>query len=308
MRAHLQRALDSAGGAAHRDDISATVTPRVLDRAVGAGLVVRLFPRVYADAALAAEPRVLRRAAVAATRGRGALSHLSALDLWDLPVPEAALSRHHVSVPEDCHIRGDERLVVHRRRGFTNAPPHAVTRDGLDVVRLDRAVVESWPLLQDEHQRAPAILAVRQRLTLPSRLLQTARDIPNLPGSASLSVLLGLLADGCHSELEIWGCLHVFWHPSLPEPRRQVPVRLGSRTIYLDSLYEEELVNVELDGAAYHSSAAQRERDIRRDAALARRGIQVVRYSPLRMRTETDAVRAEFVEVLEVRRQQLRAA
>lgn len=70
-------------------------------------------------------------------------------------------------------------------------------------------------------------------------------------------------------------------------------------------LYDEERVDVELDGATYHFGDAQRERDLRRDAALSALGILVVRYTARRLFAEPDAVRAELAHILRARRRQL---
>ena len=110
------------------------------------------------------------------------------------------------------------------------------------------------------------------------------------------------MAAGCRSALEIWGHDHVFTGPGLPALRRQHPVRLGDRTVYLDVYAEPERVAFELDGAAYHGDPEQREADLCRDAALAARGIQVVRFSHRRLVREPDAVRREVLAVLATRR------
>lgn len=76
-------------------------------------------------------------------------------------------------------------------------------------------------------------------------------------------------------------------------------------TIYLDRYFEEERLAVELDGAAFHGSPGQRERDIRRDAALAAIGIQVIRFSHQRLFADPEGVRRELLQILAARRRQL---
>jgi hypothetical protein len=71
------------------------------------------------------------------------------------------------------------------------------------------------------------------------------------------------------SELELWGHNEAFDHPSLPAAVLQHAVHTVAGTFILDRAYLEEMVGVELDGAAWHGSAPPRERDVRRDAALA---------------------------------------
>jgi hypothetical protein len=73
----------------------------------------------------------------------------------------------------------------------------------------------------------------------------------NLKGRASLLALCAALADGCRSELELWGLRHVFRDdPRFAHGIRQLPVRLASGTAYLDLAFVPERVAVELDGAA----------------------------------------------------------
>jgi very-short-patch-repair endonuclease len=85
----------------------------------------------------------------------------------------------------------------------------------------------------------------------------------------------------------------------------QLPVEVGRRKFYLDRAFVEELVDVELDGAAYHGAPGQRERDLRRDSALASVGWLTLRFSHARLIDHPDGVIAEICAVLEVRRRQL---
>jgi very-short-patch-repair endonuclease len=80
------------------------------------------------------------------------------------------------------------------------------------------------------------------------------------------------------------------------------PIRLPGHTVYLDLYAPAEKVNIELDGGATHSSPADRERDRRRDAALAALGILVVRYTHHRLTHDPDGVRREVLAILAARR------
>ena len=79
----------------------------------------------------------------------------------------------------------------------------------------------------------------------------------------------------------------------------------GGQALGLERAGFEHALAVELDGAAYHGAPRQRERDLRRDAALARLGIVTVRYGHPTLFHEPDAVREEVRSVLETRRRQL---
>ncbi len=97
---------------------------------------------------------------------------------------------------------------------------------------------------------------------------------------------------GCRSPLELWGYEHVFSGPEFAGLRWQVPVKLGARTVYLDALDPDSGVNFEVDGTRYHTRTADRERDLRRDAALTGLGLTVVRWSHRQLTLEVAATRA----------------
>jgi hypothetical protein len=54
-------------------------------------------------------------------------------------------------------------------------------------------------------------------------------------GRAELAELVDLLAVGCRSELEIWGCLHVLRAQGMPAFVQQRPVTVGVETFVLDA-------------------------------------------------------------------------
>ena len=172
--------------------------------------------------------------------------------------------------------------------------------DGLAVSPVERAVVDVWGApapLQRTAVRAAAITAVRRRLCSPRDLtFELARNV-RLAGRAELAALTCLLADGCQSELEIWGCLQVLRAPGMPTFVQQRRVQVGRETFFLDAACEESMLAVEMDGAAWHGSKVQREADIRRDSLLATVGWQTLRFSFDRMTRFPEAVRGNILAV-----------
>ncbi|MGY1835033.1 endonuclease domain-containing protein [Blastococcus sp. SYSU DS0510] len=71
--------------------------------------------------------------------------------------------------------------------------------------------------------------------------------------------------------------------PGMPRSTQQRQVTVGGRTHHLDAAYDDVLLAVEMDGAAWHGSREQRERDIRRDVLLATAGWQTLRFSHRRL-------------------------
>ncbi|MFD0783215.1 DUF559 domain-containing protein [Micromonospora azadirachtae] len=312
MNPVLAELVERGGGLVTRAAAVQVVPDWTLERACRSGDLVRVLPEVFVAAHLLIEPgrksmatplvgrldpALGNRAVLAWADGRAALSHLSALAVWGL-YRQAAGELLHLSVPAGVGLRSRPGVTVHRRIELSNV----MARRGLTVTRLERSLVDSWPLLPAGKRRAPVIRAVNDRLSTPQRLMSALETTPKLADRAVLRSLLTQLAEGCRSPLEIWGHERVFTGPEMPLFQRQVPVRLGPRNVYLDLYAEHERVNIELDGATTHGDPRQREIDLRRDARLAVLGILVVRFTHRRLTHEPESVRRETLAILANRR------
>ena len=298
MREAISQVLDRFGGVASRQELVTRVGRVRFDDEVRRGHLVAVFPRAYArpwDADLA---EIQLRAATVSVGGDVALSHLTALAHWDLPVPDEP-APIHLTAYNPRHPRGvPGRLVVHR----TLAPLRARERDGLAVVRPEQAALTSWPLLSGPEQRAPLIEGARRKLFRPSVLLTQTEAMWWLTGRRSLRELVGLLAAGCQSELELWGYLGVFNVPGLDDATRQLPVRVGGKLYRLDMAYQDVRLAVELDGRQFHADTEKWERDIARDLELAKRGWQTIRLPHRRLHGDVAGCRRDVLEVRAARR------
>ena len=249
------------------------------------------------------DPTTRRRAALL-FRPDAALSHTDALVVWGLLADPPKPTRIHLTTDRSSSTTPNPAIRLHRRSAFSLDACRV--RNGMRVVCLERAIIDSWPLLPRADRRGPAIIAVRERRTLAQRLLRELDRGYRPSGATEMRRLFELLALGVHSELEAWGHEHVFLDARLPPSRAQVPVRLMTgRVVYLDRLFEAEKVVVELDGDAYHSSREQRDRDSRRDAELAALGYLTIRISHRRLVSAPDAFVNELMNVLTARRRQL---
>ena len=283
-------------------DLLAQVSRSTVRNWIAAGTLVRLQPGVFALPAAGGNWRVR---VAAALHGREAVaSHATALALWELmPHPPGPV---HITVDPRRSGRGSPGVVVHRRAGA-----YAERRrvEGLPVSSVERALVDAWatpavsarPVL-----RAAAITAVRRRLCSPRDVGFELSGSSRLRGRAELAHLVGLLADGCQSELEIWGCLHVLRAPGMPAFVQQRRVAVGSETFVLDAACEESMLAIEMDGAAWHGSRPQREADIRRDSLLATVGWQTLRFSYSRLTSSAEACRRNIRAVHAARLRLLR--
>jgi very-short-patch-repair endonuclease len=287
---------------------SAELTRRV-DRHTVAAWVAdrRLFrphPGVLVLPSMATEWRTRAKAAVLSTRG--VLSHRSGLAVWGRAPREGTI---HVSVPANRRAACRRGLVVHRVQQLD-----ADLVGGLPVTGLPRALVDAWGHAHSgtgsardvEVARAAVIGALRDRHVRIRDVRSALEGRRTLPGRASLDRLVRLVERGCESELEIWGVSEVLTGPGMPAFVQQHRVALPSGTARLDAAVPELRLAVEMDGAAFHGSAADRERDIRRDVALAALGWVVLRFSYRRLTREPDACRREILAVCRARAAVLR--
>lgn len=297
VRPELRELVERAGGVVTLRHACEVVPEWAVDNAHRSGNLRRVLPGVYLAPEAVGDPVALRRAVLAWADGRGALSHTTALETWGVrrAVPGEPV---HLTVPDGSGMRSRPGVAVHHLIGFAPEPPRVRRRNGLVVTPVEESLVASWPLLRADDRRAPVIAAVNGRLTTPQRIDAALARAPRLAGRGELRHVLDLLAAGCRSPLEIFGHEHVFTGPGMPTFRRQVRVRVGRRTMELDVFAERELVNIELDGTAWHGDRRSRERDLRRDTLLATLGIRVVRFTHHRLVHETGSVRRAILAIL----------
>jgi very-short-patch-repair endonuclease len=280
------------------EQLTSRVDRKTVTAWVRTGRLVRLHAGAYTVPHLASDFRT-RVAAATETVG-GLASHRTALTLWQL-VPSHG-GPVHVLVDARRSGRGPTGVVVHRTTDLDDVRRRAA---GLPVTSVDRAVVDAWGQpagLTRSDIRGAAITAVRERLCSAADLSYELTRRPKLPARAGLAELVQLLLDGCRSELEIWGCLHVLRGAGMPTFMLQRRVVVAGRTFYLDAACDDVKLAVELDGAAYHGSRKQREDDIHRDALLATIGWQTLRFGHRRMTTQPDACRRDIRAVYAARR------
>lgn len=299
----IQKAISSNGGLATRQALLRSIPRAVLDGHIGRRQLVRVFPHVYRLKDAPDDGSMSLRAALLHAGPQATLSHTTALAVWG----ERRLERpFHLTVDESLRRAGAVGLIVHRRKQFDPASGQCVERRGLRVTTLPRTVIDSWPLLPPDERR-PLVLDLARRGLVTAELLDSAlAERPNVAGRRLLRQTIDLITDGCQSEFEAHGVLNVFHHRSLPRSVGQYGIELPTGRIRLDRAWPEVKVAVELDGARYHTSPADRQRDLARDAALAALGWVVLRFTYAEVLRDPDGVRARILEVHRTRTVQLR--
>jgi hypothetical protein len=247
-----------------------------IDGRVRSGTWQRLHRGAYA--AFTGDPSREARLWAAVLRvGPGAtLSHETAAEvhgLIDKPVRQI-----HITVPAERRpaqhrkIRG---VTIHRSRRLRPEwrPPWQLPRTSVEDTVLD--LVAAARTFDDAYGWISR--AVGRRLTSPQSLSKALAARTRMRWRVWITAALEDAADGVHSPLERNYVHGVERAHRLPRAQRQAKRRLGSGHRYLDNLYEEYGVCVELDGIAAHP-AENRWQDTHRDNANLVAGARTLRY------------------------------
>jgi very-short-patch-repair endonuclease len=246
-----------------------------IDRRIRSGTWQRVHGGVYATftGTLSRDARLW--AAVLSAGPGAVLSHETAAELHQLI--DKPRSKLHVSVPATRRparptIRG---VVIHRSRGLVAEwqPPWHLPRTSVEDTVLD-LIAAAWTF-DDAYGWISA--AVGRRLTTPEILGKALASRSRMRWRGWAAAALQDAAEGVHSPLERRYVHGVERAHGLPAARRQARRRHGSGTRYLDNLYEEYGLCVEVDGGAAHP-AEGRWRDTRRDNANLAQGARTLRY------------------------------
>jgi very-short-patch-repair endonuclease len=202
------------------------------------------------------------------------LSHYSAAELHHLS--DTASPAIHVTVPLGRHVRGTTGLVIHRSSHIETArhpsllPPRTrIEETVIDLTQVARNAEDAFHWL---------CRACGSRMTTSDRLLAALAHRKKVRFRKELVSGLAVIKEGVHSNLEYRYVRGIERPHGLPVARRQAPVSIAAGRRYLDNLYPEFGVAVELDGHAAHL-AQDRWRDVHRDNALTGAGIITLRYN-----------------------------
>jgi predicted transcriptional regulator of viral defense system len=245
----------------------------VIDRLVRAGRWQALRRGVYLTNS-GDPPRAAVLWAAVQYAGQGAaLSHQTAAELYK--ITDRHDSRVHVTIPAHRRVTGDAGMIIHRSRRIAEAvhptlqPPRTrVEETVLDLVEaaatFDAAV-------------AVVSAACQRRLSTAERLATAMIRRKKMRWRIRLTEVLGAVGDGAHSLLEYRYPYLVERPHGLPRATRQARISSSGRNRYLDNLYGDYGLCVELDGMQAHPED-RRWQDLRRTNELAEHGLVTIRY------------------------------
>ena len=237
------------------------------------------------------DPRLRLEAALARLPAGAAFTGLTALWLNGLDV--APCDPIHVAVPPDAGVSARSGMLLRRA---TLEPSEIVCVRGMPTTGVVRAIAEAGTRLSDVEVVVVADAALHNRRTTVDqivrwtaknrwrrgvrRLRQVARDVDPASESPMETRLRMVLVLG-----------------GLPRPKAQVAIhdRDGRFAGRVDLFYEDARLAIEYDGVAHRESLVE---DNRRQNALLRAGVTLLRFTAADVLGRPEAVVREVREVL----------
>jgi hypothetical protein len=272
---HLGELLERQAGVLSRQQaVAAGLGPTVIDNRLRSGRWQRLQQGVYATFTGTPSREAVLWAALLRAGPASALSHRTAAELHGLASEQSSLI--HITLPMTQRIAPIRGVALHHSRAFirdlhpTGSPPRTSVEDtAVDLTQVSATFEDAFGWL---------CRAVGRRLTTPDRLRAALAARSRVRWRADLSIALGDVGDGVQSPLERRYVMNVERAHGLPPAQRQACVLVGEKRRYLDNLYEEAKLAVELDGLAAHP-AERRWADSHRDNEIAGLGILTLHYT-----------------------------
>jgi hypothetical protein len=282
-----------AGVIARRQAVAMGVPPSAIDARLRYGRWQSMQHGVYATFSGPQSREAQLWAAVLRGGPGAALSHHSAAELFGLVSKPGEMI--HLTVPWRLHPERINGAIVHRSRAIEVAthpallPPRTRVEDTvLDLAQASANLDDAFGWL---------CRAVSHRLTTPDHILTTLDQRTRVRWRPDLIVALTDVAAGVMSLLERRYVNDVERAHGLPTARRQVRLKVGARSRYLDNLYEEAQLAVETDGDIAHPPE-QRWADAHRDNENLCAGILTVRYGWADITTRPCDVAAQVATLL----------
>jgi hypothetical protein len=245
----------------------------------------RIHRGVYAVGHPPISPLARAAAAVLACGRQAALSHASALTLWDV--------RRHWTLPFHVTVTaGDRRpagIAVHR---CAVNPRDLTVQGGIQTTSPARTLLDCAPELTDRALARAVNDARLRHILTPDQLRDALGRYPTHPGTVRLRTHAGADQAATRSPLEDEFLRFCATH-GLPTPQLNAIV-CGFE---VDALFEPAKLIVELDSWTYHRSRAAFERDRERDAITVAAGYRTVRLTSdrLKLAPEREAQRLRAI-------------
>jgi very-short-patch-repair endonuclease len=213
--------------------------------------------------------------------------------------PEAAQPKE--PAPMDVTVRSTNRRRrpgVRLHRSSDLEPDEVTTVDGIPITTVGRTLLDLAGVAGSRELEQAVARAERHELVSAEELTRLMARHPKHRGVAALRVLVApngkpALARSVAEER----LMTLVRKAQLPKPETNTRVA----GIEVDFLWRAERLVVEVDGFAFHSSAARFEQDRNRDGRLLARGVQVMRVTWRQLTGEPELVLVRIAQALSQR-------
>lgn len=275
------------------------LTPYRLRTAVAAGRWQEPLPGVFVSHSGPLTQRERWQAALYFGGERAVLSHRSALVAWGARAAEPARAPRvagvrgsyvrlpegglvEITTPHGRHLRSRGFVVVHQSRRPIESG-HVVDR--LPVSPASRAAVDVAITSARRSDVDHVVADVLQRGLCTVRDLEEEAALLGRRLTPWLQQALGDARRGMRSVGES-DLRRVVLMAGLPEPEWGAAIETPSGTYFVDAYWRHQRVAAEADGAAFHLSAADWSKDLRRQNALQGARVTLFRFPVRRLRAE----------------------
>jgi hypothetical protein len=264
-----------------------------------AGRLHRIHRGVYAIGHDALSPDGRRMAAVLACGLTAVLGYRSAADLYN--IIDDGRSRFDVIVPgRGGGRRGPAVVHVHRTRRLD--PCDIAQIRGLPVTTLARTLVDLADVVGLERLQHAVHEAEVLRILDVAAVREAMARLPGRRGTANLDAALGVSTPDPDNSKFVAAYLRLCNRHGLPRPETTAHLDAGLPLLsQIDLYYPDARLVIELDGEQTHLTRKRFHSDRRRDAGLAARDIQTLRYTWTRVTRESAQVAAEVRAVRAIR-------
>jgi very-short-patch-repair endonuclease len=269
------------GVVTRRQLLDGGVARRTIARRLSGGLIRQLHRGVYLLGPLA-QRYTSEMAAVLACGPDAVLSHRSAAVLWRLLDRRLRGARVEVTLSRGQRSRPGVRV----RRSRTLTPEDVTKHEQIPVTTPTRTLVDLAAVLRPTALERAVAEGVARRLVEEAALERAVARHQGARGIGKLRAVLGGTGPAFTRSTAEESLLALVRRARLVSP--EVNVIVGGHEV--DFFWPTERLVVEVDGRAFHSSARAFERDRRRDAELAARGIRVMRVTWKQLTREPEAV------------------
>jgi len=275
----------------HQQLLGLGFTPGAIEHRLRSGRLHRVHRGVYAVGHPTLTHEGRRTAAVLACGPQAVLSHWSAATHWE----PLQTNRAVIDVVVPGHHRGHKGIRLHCVKQLDERD--TTIRDGIPITNVPRTLLDLATVANHRQLRRAVNQAARGGWLGPKALSHFLHRHEGRPGIKAFRAATAALNPGTHrtrSDLED-DFLVVNRKHGLPTPDSNMEVE----SFEVDFHFPGTNLIVELDSYEYHRTPEEFDADRRKDAALKRKGYEVLRVNDAWLNSDPDGVAETVKQLLE---------